>query len=134
MIDTLTLARKYYRFPSNTLAHICISLNIEVKNEHRAMGDILLTKGVFEKFLNDFRKVGIITLEELLFLQGGSIPFPKAKEIVLPPLLEEVFKKRGKIKITYLSSNAKKSVRVIEPLELTLTRNYFYLHAFCHLC
>jgi DNA polymerase III epsilon subunit family exonuclease len=133
VIDTLTLARRYYMFPSNSLGNICALLNLPIKDEHRAMGDVVLTRMVFEKFLTDFKEKGLATLEELLFLQGGSISIPVNEEISLPPLLEEALKRKRKVKINYLSANERESIRVIEPLEVTNLGDYLYLLAFCHL-
>ena len=133
VIDTLLLARRHYNFPSNSLGNICTFLNFSVKDEHRAMGDVVLTRMVFEKFLTDFKEKGLVTLEELLFLQGGSISIPVNEEISLPPLLEEALKRKGKVKINYLSANERESIRVIEPLEVTNLGDYLYLLAFCYL-
>jgi DNA polymerase III epsilon subunit-like protein len=133
VIDTLLLARRYYHFPNNSLGNICTFLNFSVKDEHRAMGDVVLTRMVFEKFLTDFKEKGLVTLEELLFLQGGSISIPGNEEISLPPLLEEALKRKGKVKIKYCSANSKESFRVIEPLEIASLGDYLYLLAFCYL-
>jgi DNA polymerase III epsilon subunit family exonuclease len=133
VIDTLILARRNYSFSSNSLGNICASLNFQVKGEHRAMGDVMLTKMIFEKFLEDFRAKGITTLEDILSLQGGSVPIPRNEEISLPPLLDEALKRKKKIKITYLSVHDRESIRVIEPLEVASMGDYIYLLAFCHL-
>jgi len=133
VIDTLLLARRHYSFPSNSLGNICTSLDFTIKNEHRAMGDVALTRMVFEKFLRDFKEQGITTLEDLLFLQGGSVPIPTSEETPLPPLLDEALRSRKKVRIFYVSAGARESVRVIEPLEVTSQGDYLYLLAFCHL-
>jgi len=133
VIDTLILARRYYTFPSNSLGNICSSLNFLIRDEHRAMGDVLLTKMVFEKFLTDFKEKGITTLEEILSLQGGSVSVSMEEEIPLPPLLDEAIKRKKKVKINYITANYKESIRVIEPLEVTSFGDYIYLIAFCYL-
>ena len=133
VIDTLLLARRHYSFASNSLGNICASLNFQVKDEHRAMGDVLLTKMVFEKFLADFEAQGVTTLEDILSLQGGSVALPRNEEISLPPLLDEAIKRKKKVKITYLSAHDRGSARVIEPLEVAGMGDYLYLLAFCHL-
>lgn len=97
------------------------------------MGDVMLTKMVFEKFLEDFREKGITTLEDILSLQGGSVLIPRNEEIFLPPLLDEAIKRKKRVKITYLSVRDQASIRVIDPLEITGTGDYLYLLAFCHL-
>ena len=47
VIDTLALARRHFRFASNTLGNVARALGFEPENQHRALGDVLLTKGIF---------------------------------------------------------------------------------------
>ena len=133
VIDTLIFARRYYHFPSNSLGNICTFLNFSVKDEHRAMGDVVLTRMVFEKFLTDFKERGIATLEEVISLQGGPVVLQGDGEISLPPLLDEALRSRSKVRINYISANRRESIRVIEPLEVTSLGDYLYLLAFCYL-
>jgi DNA polymerase III epsilon subunit family exonuclease len=133
VIDTLIFARRYYHFPSNSLGNICTFLNFSVKDEHRAMGDVVLTRMVFEKFLTDFKERGIATLEEVISLQGGPVVLQRDGEISLPPLLDEALRSRSKVRINYISANRRESIRVIEPLEVTSLGDYLYLLAFCYL-
>jgi DNA polymerase III epsilon subunit family exonuclease len=133
VIDTLLLARRHYHFPSNSLGNICTFLNFSVKDEHRAMGDVVLTRMVLERFLADLKERGIATLEEIISLQGGLLVLQRNGEISLPPLLDEVLRSRSKVRINYISANRRESIRVIEPLEVTSLGDYLYLLAFCHL-
>ena len=55
VIDTLKLARRHYRFPSNSLGNIARELCIPANNAHRAMGDVITTRKVFDCFLEDFQ-------------------------------------------------------------------------------
>ncbi|MFH0947388.1 MAG: 3'-5' exonuclease [Elusimicrobiota bacterium] len=82
VVDTLFLARRYFGFPSNALGNIARHLNIspshctQEQSEHRAMGDVLITRKIFDYFIKDLKKrKDIKTLEDLLKLQGGSIKF-----------------------------------------------------------
>lgn len=134
VLDTLTLARKYFNFPSNALGNIARTLNFPVENEHRAMGDVKTTKRLLEYILNFFKRQSKIeTLADLLRLQGGSIKYPEPEEIILPPLLEESFKSRKLIKMEYISRYGTKTIREIEPRGVSKYRDYIYLVAFCNL-
>lgn len=75
VIDTLRLARKYYRFPGNDLGTIARCLNIKPERRHRALADVQTTKQIFDVFLNDFQTRGVEQLEMLIKLQGGSCSF-----------------------------------------------------------
>ena len=69
-MDTLVLARKHFRFPSNNLGAISRAIGIEPKGWHRASADVQLTKLVFEHFLEEFKKNGLHTLNDLLILRS----------------------------------------------------------------
>ena len=70
VVDSLAIARNKYSFSSNKLANIAVALGVEVKRAHRALGDCIILKEVFYKFLADFKAQGIDTLDKLLELQN----------------------------------------------------------------
>ena len=73
VIDTLFLARKYFNFPSNKLGYIAKHLELTHENKHRAMGDVEITKKIFEYFLHELNKIKkIVTLNDLLEFQKSS--------------------------------------------------------------
>lgn len=80
IIDTLLLARRCYAFSANNLASIARSLQVPVIQEHRALGDAILTKEIFERFLKDFHSKNIQEIGELVELQGGEISVARIKE------------------------------------------------------
>ena len=133
VIDSLFLARKYYRFPSNRLSAIGECLQIQINQLHRAYGDVAILKGIFDSFLNDFQEKGVSTLEDLLALQGGSIHLPKPMEIILPPQLEEAIASHKSIQLRYLDSQGHQSKRKVEPIDVTVSNEIIYLVAHCHL-
>lgn len=133
LVDTLALARRCYRFPSNSLGNIAVALGLDVSGQHRAMGDAKIVREVFEKFLRDFQRRGVETLGDLLGLQGGSIPFPGMEEVVLPPQIDEAVKAGKRLLIRYISAYNQETVRVVEPLEVNAYLDNIYLVAFCHL-
>jgi ATP-dependent DNA helicase DinG len=67
VIDTLFLARKYFDFPSNKLGNIAKALDIYHEDAHRAMGDVKVTKEIFNYFINELKdNKNIMTLADLL--------------------------------------------------------------------
>lgn len=133
VVDTLTLAKRCYRFPSNSLESIAIALKVDTSGQHRALGDARMAQEIFGRFLEDFRRWGVKTLGDLLDLQGGLISFPAVREVVLPPEIDEIIRSGKKLLIRYLSTTGQETVRVVEPLEVNAFMDNLYLIAFCHL-
>ncbi|MGH7889187.1 MAG: exonuclease domain-containing protein [Thermodesulfobacteriota bacterium] len=136
VIDTLSIARRYYRFPSNSLGKIAKYLGISTIGEHRAFGDVRITREVFEYFLMNLERRGIRIdpLKNLLKLQGKTVSFEIPDRFVIPPTVEEALRVKGKIQIKYLSAyRDTTTTRVIEPFEVNVTRDSAYIIAYCHL-
>ena len=134
VVDTLILARKHFNFPSNALGNIARALHFPVENEHRAMGDVRITKQIFVHFLDKLKlQHKINTLNDLLELQGGSVPSPQLQKIILPPLLDEAFTSKKPIKIKYISAFGTETIREITPIQVAWHNDYTYLVGFCKL-
>jgi DNA polymerase III subunit epsilon len=150
VIDTLALARRCYTFPSNRLGSIARSLGIKVDGLHRALADATVTWQVLKRFLWDLQAQGVSTLGDVIALQGSLTSlggyFSSAPPLMewdgtqpycpiqgLPPLIEQAVKERASVKIKYVANDGKQSVRVVEPLKVTLREQATYLVAYCHL-
>ncbi|MGH7791251.1 MAG: exonuclease domain-containing protein [Thermodesulfobacteriota bacterium] len=136
VIDTLSIARRYYSFPSNSLGNIARHLGISTVAEHRAFGDVRITRQVFEYFLMNLERRGlrVESLKYVLKLQGRPVSLNASAELVLPPTIEEALRIKGKLRIIYLSAyNDTTTTRLIEPLEVSMNRRYTYIIAYCHL-
>jgi DNA polymerase III epsilon subunit-like protein len=136
VIDTLSIARRYYSFPSNSLGNIARHLGISTVAEHRAFGDVRITRQVFEYFLMNLERRGlrVESLKYVLKLQGRPVSLKASAELVLPPTIEEALRIKGKLRIIYLSAyNDTTTTRLIEPLEVSMNRRYTYIIAYCHL-
>ncbi len=132
VIDTLALARAYYQFPSNTLTNIASYFDINTSEAHRALGDTIMTKEIFHRFLDDFKeKKKDITLYDLLELNGGSIVFPTYGEMILPPEIEESLRTNKRLKIRYISAQGDETVRTIRPVSIVPYQDYTYLISHC---
>ncbi len=130
VVDTLTLARRHFKFPGNSLETIADCLAIDTDGEHRALKDVTITKEMFQYFMT---KLKVKTLGELLDLQGGSIPFPEIEEITPPPVISEAMESRKKLFIKYRNASGYETERIVEPIEVNAYNGTEYLIAFCHL-
>jgi len=75
VIDTLSIARRHYNFPSNSLGKIARYLGISTVGEHRAFADVRITNEIFEYFLMDLERRGmkVESLRDALKLQDLAI-------------------------------------------------------------
>ncbi len=134
-IDTLKIARQYFDFPSNSLGNIAAYLEIDVKEAHRAMADVVTTHKILNYFLNELGKRG---LEQFDQLYTSHIWFPrsslhKEKNVSLPPLLDEAIRSKRNVHLSYLSKTGEETRRVVLPLKIITRNDYLYLEAFCQL-
>jgi len=136
VIDTLGIARRYYTFPSNSLGQIARHIGLPAESGHRALADVMTTRDVFQYFLTDLGRRGIRLkrLKDVMKLQGKSVELESPKELVLPVEIEQALRAKGKLRIKYLSAyNEETTTRVIEPYDISVTKESTYIHAFCHL-
>lgn len=77
-IDTLKLAKAYVpQLRSHRLSNIALSFGIPFQETHRAMADVLITVGVFNRLLTLAQNQGLRTFQELI--KQFSIPKPSFK-------------------------------------------------------
>jgi DNA polymerase-3 subunit epsilon len=133
IIDTLALARRCYRFPSNGLQSVAGFLGVHTMGQHRALADVLTTKVVLERFLADLRQRGVVTLGGLLAAQGGQMESRRREATPLPPQIEEALRSDRRLLLRYVSADGEETRRMVTPLRITAHAGYLYLVAMCHL-
>jgi DNA polymerase III epsilon subunit family exonuclease len=135
VLDTLTLLRRHFQFPSNSLRRVAERLGIATNPIHRALGDVLTTRAVFDFIANDLARRGARTLADFLKLQGGTIPWRDEPEmdLPLPPALEEALRLNRKILLRYVDNFGEQTERWVSPIRVSAARDYLYLRAYCHL-
>jgi len=134
VVDTLALARHCFSFPSNSLPNVACYLGIDTWGQHRALGDVLTTRQVLDRFLVDLAHRGVYTLGDLIEAQGGQICVRAREEMIaLPPEIEEALRVEGRLELRYVSTSGEETQRVVSPLQVTAYGGYLYLIAFCHL-
>jgi DNA polymerase-3 subunit alpha (Gram-positive type) len=72
VVDTLSLARRNWKFKSNRLGNIAAELNISNENWHRALSDVEMTRKIFEHFISAFKAAGAVTVADLIQKCGGK--------------------------------------------------------------
>jgi DNA polymerase-3 subunit epsilon len=133
VVDTLSLARRCFRFYSNSLGNVAESLGIKVRQEHRAMGDCITTQRVFQRFIENFKWRGITTLDELISLQNEPSRRRWNQEFVLPPHLYEAVENKRPLQLRYVSREGRMTERIVEPLQIERAGDYLYLVGHCRL-
>jgi DNA polymerase III subunit epsilon len=64
-LDTLAIARGFYRFPKNNLSEIARAFGIRVELAHRARADVETTRAVFDAMVRDLAAKGICTARQI---------------------------------------------------------------------
>jgi DNA polymerase III epsilon subunit-like protein len=132
VVDTLALIRRVRNLPRNSLAAVASALEVEMMPTHRAMGDVLTTLSVLECILWELdRRWGVVTLGQLLEFQGGSIPYPHAQILPLPPTIAEALELRGRVRMRYVDARGRETDRVVQPLRVREQGGLLYLVAHC---
>lgn len=133
VVDTLSLARRCFRFYSNSLGNVAESLGIKVAEEHRAMSDCITTQRVFQRFLENFKWRGITTLEAILSLQNEPSRKMWNQEFALPPHLSEAVENKKPLQLRYVSREGRETLRIVEPIQIERAGDYLYLVGHCRL-
>lgn len=133
VIDTLALVRRAYSLARNSLSAVADALGVRVGQAHRAMGDVLTTHGVLVRLLQDLEhRQGVTTLGQLLAFQGGSVPYPNARALPLPPTIAEALESGGQVRMRYVDARGRETERVVRPLRVAGRGGRLYLIAHCN--
>lgn len=133
VIDTLVLVRRAYPLARNSLSAVADALGVRVGQAHRAMGDVLTTHGVLVRLLQDLEhRQGVTTLGQLLAFQGGSVPYPIARALPLPPTIAEALESGGQVRMRYVDARGRETERVVRPLRVAGRGGRLYLIAHCN--
>jgi DNA polymerase III subunit epsilon len=131
VIDTLDIARRYFRFASNSLSAVSSRLAIETPQAHRALGDALTTFHVFRHFYRHLDASRVVQSGDLLGTYRPALrSYDKA---LLPPSLQEALSSNKILEITYIDGKGRETARQITPLRVQAANDYLYVIAFCHL-
>lgn len=131
VIDTLALARRCFKFPSNSLGNIARTLCLPITEEHRALGDVNTTISIFQRFLDDLKDRNIESIGQLIELQGGEIVVAPVIRPILPTVVEEAIKGQGRLFIRYVTEFNEEITRIVEPRRVQIVEGKAVLVAYC---
>ena len=133
-LDTLRLARRLYRLGSYSLGPVAEALGVDVRGHaHRAMNDVLLTRAVFQRLVDDLWREGLRTVNDLLRAQGGMLEFARAPTLDIPPLIQEALRERLLLHLRYLAENGVETDRLVRPITVSDRGGTISLVAHCYL-
>lgn len=131
-VDTLAIARRAYRFPSNSLDALTQRLGLFHPQQHRALGDALAVKSLLWWLTDDLRAKGVQTLGDLMAVQHGRHPLAVVIDPV-PPELEVAISLGQPVQLRYQSGEGSISERRVDPIRIDERWGVRYLVAYCHL-
>jgi DNA polymerase-3 subunit epsilon len=99
VIDTLRLARRHFRFPSNDLATVCRSLGVGLEGAHRAETDATATLEVLLSMAGTLAEAGKRTVGDLARRPGAAGGRGAAREVV--ERLEQALEERLTVTLHY---------------------------------
>lgn len=133
VIDTVQLARRNFRFSSNSLPNVAAALGIPTPSAHRALGDVLTTRAVYECFVRELRKRGVRTLGALLRAQGGNAWGAVSQEISVPQAIVDALNSGRRLFVKYLDKSGEVTERWVTIEQVTGWGNSITVVGFCHM-
>lgn len=131
-LDTLRLARRAYRLPSYALGAVAQALGIAIAGQtHRAMQDVLLTRGVWERLVADLCPLGLRSIGDFLRAQGGELNFAQPVPIEAPPAIQRALQENLLLRLRYLAESGQETERIVRPLAVMDYGGHATLVAHC---
>jgi DNA polymerase III epsilon subunit family exonuclease len=135
VFDTVTLARTLIPFlPGYRLQGLCAALEVSKGQEHRALADAKLVKGLFLKLLE--RTEGVETVHQLSQLtRPVSFLDAKVSRMEAPPGFEELdaaLEAERAVEIVYAGGTKGPEPRRVTPRAIVESSGFMYLAAYCH--
>ncbi len=134
LVDSRALSKSVLSgLSSHSLVSVARALGIAETQEHRALGDAMLVRGILEKMAADNPALAtgdsLLQLGKAKHISDWGVSLAEA-----PPGwddLREAMRKGTRLVIEY--DTGSRTTRAVTPLVLTRARGNFYLTAFCHL-
>jgi len=133
-LDTLRLARRQYHLRSYALMNVALALGVDVVGgAHRAMADVVLTRGVFHHLVEELSRWGARSVGDYLLAQGGMLSFERIPDFPVPPLIQEALRGQHLLHLLYVSQSGEETQRLVRPIALSERGGSVLLVAHCHL-
>jgi len=133
-LDTLLLSRRLYNLSSYSLVNVANALGVDAAGgAHRAMADVVLTRGVFDRLVDSLSQTGARSVRDYMAVQGGTLGFEQSPTIDAPPLIREALRGCHLLRLHYVSHTGEETDRVVRPIALLQQGGIVLLVAHCHL-
>ena len=133
-LDTLRLARRCYSLRRYGLGALSEALGLSIGGRsHRAMADVLLTRMVFERLLDDLAGKGPLSARHLQALQGGRIHERQPACLPVPPIIRQALANNTALWLRYRSDRGIESERTVTPVRIAIVGGAPTMIAECHL-
>jgi len=131
-LDTLRLSRRTFRAKSYALGALARGLQVEVSGRaHRAMVDVLLTRGVMERIIEAQSQEGCTTVGDYMRLQGGALRWGGLAPFDVPPIIRDALDSQGFLYIRYRSETGQETERLVRPLGVSERNGQVLLLTHC---
>lgn len=132
-IDILKMSRRLVPgLERYALWFVAQNLGIKTLQEHRALSDVELTLGVFNRLVDSLKAKGVLDFDTFCGLFGIDPVFLEGLNNQRIAEIQQAIDLGVKLDISYLSgSNAEVSRRQVIPKEIRQDRNSSYLVGFC---
>ena len=132
-IDTVKMARGLLpQLGRYSLGAVAYSLGMSYPQKHRAMSDVEMTLGVFQKLLELAEDKKISDLNLLTSLFGYHPSWQKIQEGKVDMITEAIFAEH-RLNLLYFGTNSGLTSRIVKPQQLIGDGRETVLVGFCHL-
>jgi len=133
-LDTLLLTRGLYYVRSYALLNVAYALDVDVAGgAHRAMADVVLTRGVFHRLAEELSLAGARSVRDYMAAQGGRLRFEQGITPDAPPPIRDALRGGLLLRLHYVSAAGQETDRVVQPIALLERGGGVLLAAHCHL-
>ena len=133
-LDTLRLARRTYHLRSYALGRVAQALGIEASvRAHRAMADVVTTRALLDRLVDDLWPRGLRSVRDYLGAQGGALSYSRPRQLDVPPVIQEAIRNDRPLFLHYVSESGQESRRLVRPHRVLERGGNLVLLAHCHL-
>lgn len=130
--DTLQLSAALWYLPNKELASVVETLRVPAAPCHRALGDALAVRDVFDCIIDERGGWDRVSIDELCGLHTRVPRWPDDPARQLPARIGEALTRGADIVIRYVNRDGIASQRTIRPLACFDWSGRTYLRAWCH--
>ncbi|MBC7235314.1 MAG: WYL domain-containing protein [Chloroflexi bacterium] len=129
---TLRLSRRQYRLPGYSLGRVTETLGLGIAGEtHRAMTDVLLTRALMTRLIDDMWARGIRTVRDYVAEQGGPISVIRSSRLDVPIEIREALADDRLLALRYRAMDGTETQRFVRPYRVVRRSGQLLLLGYC---